>query len=92
MLAVSGHSFGGITAIGAAIKDQRVKVSLPMDPWFYPYKDEEDTVCLENTPIFSIKSETWYDWVQAAQNSEFDCKKLTDAFFENSRSQGNTTL
>lgn len=38
-LTVSGHSLGGITAIGAAVRDARIKVCLPMDPWFYPYQD-----------------------------------------------------
>ena len=40
-LAVGGHSFGGMTAIGIAITDERVKVCLPMDPWFFPYQEDE---------------------------------------------------
>ena len=48
---VSGHSFGGITAIGAAINDKRIKACLPMDPWFYCYQNEAATLCLESTPI-----------------------------------------
>ena len=41
-LILSGHQFGGATAIGAACTDRRIKMCLPMDPWLFPYK---------NTPI-----------------------------------------
>lgn len=33
---VNGHSFGGITSNATAIEDERVKVSLSLDPWFFP--------------------------------------------------------
>ena len=51
-LVVSGHSFGGITAISSAVKDKRIKACLPMDAWFFPVSDEISTLKLENTPIF----------------------------------------
>ena len=35
-LAVSGHSFGAMTSIAVAREDKRVKVCMPMDPWFFP--------------------------------------------------------
>lgn len=35
-LIVSGHSFGGGTAIAVAEADPRVKALLTHDPWLYP--------------------------------------------------------
>ena len=36
-LVMSGHSFGGITAIGATMRDERIKACLSQDPWSFPY-------------------------------------------------------
>ena len=52
-LIMAGHSFGGITAIGATNKDSRITACIPMDPWFFPYKNEYDTLNFK-TPIFNI--------------------------------------
>ena len=36
-----GHSFGGITALGASGIEQKVKAVIALDPWFFPhYKDK----------------------------------------------------
>ena len=34
---VSGHSFGGITALGATCEDVRIKACCVLDPWFFPH-------------------------------------------------------
>ena len=39
-LVLGGHSFGGITAIGTAMKDDRVKAVFAFDPWYWSYLDE----------------------------------------------------
>jgi hypothetical protein len=37
-----GHSFGGITVLGAAKKCKKAKAVIAMDPWFFPHlKDGE---------------------------------------------------
>ena len=59
-LIVSGHHFGGATAIGAAAKDKRIKMCLPLDPWFFPYQDEP-LPSLKATPVLTIKTQYWYD-------------------------------
>jgi predicted dienelactone hydrolase len=38
-LTVHGHSFGGITALESAVKDQRIKCCVPMDAWFQLRKE-----------------------------------------------------
>ena len=35
-LIAGGHSFGGITAISVAQKDDRVKAVCSLDPWLFP--------------------------------------------------------
>jgi len=49
-----------------------------MDPWFFPYKDDSGTIALKNTPILTIKTESWYDWC----SKDFDCKKAMETFFK----------
>ena len=40
-LVLMGHSFGGITALGAADKCFQAKAIVGLDPWFFPYNGEE---------------------------------------------------
>lgn len=58
-LIISGHSFGGGTAVGAGIKDDRIKACLPLDPWLWPYRDELKNMSI-NKPFFMIYSETYF--------------------------------
>ena len=39
-LVVSGHSFGGATALKVSHTDRRSKAVLTMDPWFFPFKKD----------------------------------------------------
>ncbi len=39
-IVAGGHSFGGRTAVGVAIRDERVKAIIPTDPWFFPDKND----------------------------------------------------
>ena len=39
-LIISGHSFGGMTAIAVGNSDKRVKACLTLDPWFFSYHKE----------------------------------------------------
>jgi hypothetical protein len=36
-----GHSFGGITALGAAKNCEMARAVIALDPWFYPHKNDE---------------------------------------------------
>ena len=69
-LAMNGQSFGGITCIGAAVNDERIKVCIPMDPWFFPHKDSE--VTLPSTPTLVICSENWDEWVDKTSLGQFN--------------------
>jgi hypothetical protein len=39
-LIISGHSFGGMTAIQLAKEDPRVKLCATLDPWVFPFHKE----------------------------------------------------
>lgn len=43
-----GHSFGGITVLGAASKCPNVKAVISMDPWFFPHSKTENLVTLKD--------------------------------------------
>ena len=58
-LAVSGHGLGGMASIALAMEDKRVKLCLPMDPWFFPFKRDLQTISLKNTPVLLLTTETW---------------------------------
>lgn len=78
-LAVNGHSFGGVTAIGASILDKRIKVCIPMDPWFFPYKDTiEDMKLTDGLPILSIITDSFHD--------KYPVGEMNKTFFANNRS------
>jgi hypothetical protein len=74
------------------MKDSRVKVCIPMDPWFLPYSDQMDKVFLKDTPILSIITDTWYEWCKRASKGTFDCRVATNKFFMNSTDKGNPNL
>lgn len=59
-LSVMGHSFGGASAIAAAAKDERIKAVCAMDVFFYPYKDDLDSIVLTDTPMFHIRSQHYF--------------------------------
>lgn len=68
-LIVNGHSMGGITSIGLAAKDPRIKACLSMDAWFFPFSDNLPNLSLKTTPLMQITSSTYFD--------DRDEKKLT---------------
>jgi dipeptidyl aminopeptidase/acylaminoacyl peptidase len=39
-LIISGHSFGGITAINMAKEDSRIKLCATLDPWLFAHHKE----------------------------------------------------
>ena len=62
-LVLSGHSFGGITAVSVQRDDPRVKAAIGMDVWFFPHykelnakkfgiKEESQATCLLTTEAF----------------------------------------
>jgi len=59
-LSVMGHSFGGLTAIAAAAKDDRIKAVCAMDAFFYPYKDNLNEIVLTDTPLFHLRSQNYF--------------------------------
>lgn len=59
-LVVSGHSFGGITALASAARDTRIKAILTMDPWYYPYTDRMEKLKIQKPiPILINLSESF---------------------------------
>ena len=55
-----GHSLGGLTATAAAAKDTRIKACCAMDVWFYPYKDDLDSIILKDTPMLHQMSQNYF--------------------------------
>ena len=39
-LVLMGHSFGGITVLGAAKDCKHAVAIISLDPWFFPHKDD----------------------------------------------------
>ena len=58
---MSGHSFGGVTAISVANIDERVKACATLDPWLYVYhKEMLDHQVKLNIPFFSLSTEAFH--------------------------------
>lgn len=76
-LVVSGHSFGGATALAAAAKDRRVKAVSAMDPWFFPLKDLPADFTISNeVPVQCIRTQHLYEWL-AMMHPDEDVVKVT---------------
>ena len=60
-----GHSFGGMTGIGVAVKDSRVKAVITHDPWLFTSEKEinEGEIMLE-IPFLAVCSERFHPWCE----------------------------
>ncbi|KAG0725403.1 Platelet-activating factor acetylhydrolase [Chionoecetes opilio] len=57
---MSGHSFGGVTAITTLATDKRFKIGLSLDPWMFPIKDQVAEICGNVTqPLICISTEAF---------------------------------
>lgn len=57
---MTGHSFGGVTALSTLAKDKRFRLGMALDPWMFPIKDEMDSVCPAVTqPLICISTEAF---------------------------------
>ena len=83
-LTLSGHSLGGITVIGTAVRDARIKVCLPLDPWFFPYLDLQPQLCLPpKTSLLMISTES--NFKRCKRAGKFDQLKELKSFFQNNK-------
>uniref|UniRef100_A0A0C9RVT7 1-alkyl-2-acetylglycerophosphocholine esterase n=1 Tax=Wollemia nobilis TaxID=56998 RepID=A0A0C9RVT7_9CONI len=60
-VAVSGHSFGGVTAVVAAGADARFCCCLALDAWLEPMTEENYEQHAGNVPILLLNTEA-FDW------------------------------
>jgi len=91
-LVLMGHSFGGITALGAADKCFQAKAVIGLDPWFFPYAgdkglksgDYQETliVMTENFPKEIKKYLTPAEYDHVADQKQFiqNCKKTPEYY------------
>ncbi|XP_045620318.1 platelet-activating factor acetylhydrolase isoform X1 [Procambarus clarkii] len=57
---MTGHSFGGVTAISTLAQDKRFKVGVALDPWLFPIKEDVDEICPKVTqPLLCISTEAF---------------------------------
>lgn len=89
---VCGHSFGGITALGTAVADNRVRATIGLDPWFFPHykennagkfgiKSKEQASCMIVTETFyNYRSHTYLDI-----DKDYDLPAGFNLFLENSK-------
>ncbi|XP_045116466.1 platelet-activating factor acetylhydrolase-like isoform X2 [Portunus trituberculatus] len=57
---MSGHSFGGVTAITTLAMDKRFKIGVSLDPWMFPIKDRVTEVCGNvSQPLICISTEAF---------------------------------
>lgn len=60
-LAVSGHSFGGVTALVTAGLDARFHCCLALDAWLEPMEEENYEQHAGNVPVLLLSTEA-FDW------------------------------
>ena len=81
-LIVTGHSFGGITALMTAHKlGSACKAVCVMDPWFYAYHEEFNSgeIAVPECPVQIISSEMFHPSIR-----EYDSWETLRTFLKNS--------
>ena len=89
-LIVNGHSFGGMTSIASAIRDDRIKATLSLDPWFMcvSRNDFSKYNLGPSLPMQALWSEKFFQF----ENGAYDHVKARDGFFEASKQEGNRRI
>ena len=80
-IAVSGHSFGGVTSVLTAHEDPRISACLSIDPWFFPILKNLDSIKLAK-PLLMVNSAKF-----SRICNSFDVWKSLHSFFSQSPSQ-----
>lgn len=62
-----GHSFGGITVLGAGI-EQKVKAVISMDPWWFPHYKDENVNVHDSCKSLIIMNEKFPDEIHIQQS------------------------
>ena len=60
-IGVSGHSFGGATAVLTAMEDSRIRAVVALDGWFVPFALSDGATRLD-VPLLYIGQEQWKSW------------------------------
>jgi dienelactone hydrolase len=83
-LVVSGHSFGGTTAIRTSLNlPEAVKAVLTFDPWIYPYDEEALNGHMKVTaPLIAVNTEFFH------HITTFDVWKAIESVFKASSESG----
>ena len=58
---ISGHSFGGATAVLTAMNDSRIRAVVALDGWFVPFALSDDATRLD-VPFLYMGQEQWKSW------------------------------
>lgn len=91
-LIVCGHSFGGITALGASREDPRVKAVIGLDPSFFSHYKELNAgkfgIRDANQASCMIVTEGFYKWGVYADYKDYDASTSFSKFVSNSANKG----
>lgn len=87
---MNGHSFGGVTSVASAIRDDRIKVTLSLDPWFMPISrnDFSKYNLGASKPMQAIISENFFNF----ENNAYDFTKVRNEFLASNKAEGNRRI
>lgn len=88
-LALTGHSFGGGTVVGATAKDSRIKAAMGQDSWFLPYMLDLKSVMLSNTPFLHVRASNYFT---GESSPGYDCETVSTKYFTALAKTGNTKV
>ena len=73
----AGHSFGGLTALGAASKESLFVASIAFDPWFYPRSKDYFRV---NCPSLMVVNEHFSKDLKKYSPVDYDQDRQVESF------------
>jgi hypothetical protein len=88
-LAITGHGFGGTTALSSASKDKRIKACFTQDAWLAPYEKNLDEMLVQGTPLlFTIGS----DYYTIDNQKVFNAQFYSNKYFKMVKETGNNDI
>ena len=64
-----GHSYGGITALGASAKCKLANAVIALDPWFFPHLQDDDIATADHQKSLIVMTEHFDSDIKADKNS-----------------------
>jgi predicted alpha/beta hydrolase family esterase len=87
-----GHSFGGITVLGASADCKEAQAVISIDPWFYPKKEETPLGASDHQKVCVVLSELFPIAVSNSEKGPVDTFSEIQKYSKLSKNKAEVTI